>query len=445
MRKKLLRRRVISAAVALVLIVAAVLLTVYFTTREKTSGTLKEEKVVRDTLSSNLSSTGVIKDISTSAKIPLAALTVDDPEKLSDIVENDYTVALPYLLGEAGDTPVIYRVISVNEDYRGKGSKIDTSAENVVLATLAPAYFDWAAAAVYYQLEVDAGTTEAENVREYVLTLLLRDGGSDIDPKKFPDEFFAEDMSALVTVDTDMLSAMVLSEVSYLDSIEYTLKDLVCTEGELLLLDQSLLTVSYSEKFVSFVLSEYDVAGIHARMRKDERVYAAVGINALTGRELIAEIVRIESGANSSGVSYFTLLGRLVFPEIVKNADGTEKSDYTYYDEILTDNMVRYLGVNITDNVREEELLNNYSTTVTAQKTVVTDTLIVPTKCIYYDDSKKPYVVVLDAEKKEKRVYIKITLSTGTDAAVTAADGYTLNEGDVLRYTAEAGLIGSLF
>ena len=55
-----------------------------------------------------------------------------------------------------------------------------------------------------------------------------------------------------------------------------------------------LFTVSYSEKFVSFVLSEYDVAGIHARMQRDERVYAAVGINALTGRELIAEIVRIE-------------------------------------------------------------------------------------------------------------------------------------------------------
>ena len=79
MRKKLLRRRVIGVAVALALIVAAVLLTVYFTTRERTSGTLKEEKVVRDTLSSNLSSTGVIKDISTSVKIPLAALTVDDP------------------------------------------------------------------------------------------------------------------------------------------------------------------------------------------------------------------------------------------------------------------------------------------------------------------------------------------------------------------------------
>ena len=52
---------------------------------------------------------------------------------------------------------------------------------------------------------------------------------------------------------------------------------------------------------------------------------------------------------------------------------------------------------------------------------------------------------MLDAEKKEKRVYIKITLSTGTDAAVTAAEGYVLNEGDVLRYIADSTLIGSLF
>ena len=61
------------------------------------------------------------------------------------------------------------------------------------------------------------------------------------------------------------------------------------------------------------------------------------------------------------------------------------------------------------------------------------------------DDAKRPYVAVLDADKKEKRVYIKITLSTGVDAAVVAADGYTLNEGDVLRYIAESGLISSLF
>ena len=196
---------------------------------------------------------------------------------------------------------------------------------------------------------------------------------------------------------------------------------------------------------MSFALSEYDVAGIHARMQAGERVYAAVGVNALSGRELIAEIVKIDSAGNSSGVSYFSLLGRLVYPNVTEREDGTKKDDYTYYSPELTDTMVTYLGVNLRDNILADEVLVNYSTTVTAQKTVVADTLIVPTKCIYYDDAKLPYVVRQDADKKEKRVYIKITLSTGTDAAVVAADGYTLEEGDLLKYTAEAGLIGSLF
>ena len=89
--------------------------------------------------------------------------------------------------------------------------------------------------------------------------------------------------------------------------------------------------------------------------------------------------------------------------------------------------------------------MHGYSITVSAQKAVVENTLIVPTKCIYYDDTKSPYVTVVNADGKETRVYIKITLSTGTDAAVTAAEGYTLNEGDILRYIADATLIGSLF
>ena len=173
-------------------------------------------------------------------------------------------------------------------------------------------------------------------------------------------------------------------------------------------------------------------------LQKNERVYAAVSINALGGRELVADIISIEEGKNSSGIAYFTLLARLIFPENSENP-------YTYYDEFLTNNTVAYLGIDLKDNVREDELLDNYSVTVSAQKTVVENALIVPTKCIFYDDAKKPYLTVLDAEKKERRVYIKITLSTGTDAAVVAAEGYTLNEGDVLRYIADATLIGSLF
>lgn len=444
MRKKLLRLRILSFVIALLLVAAAVIVIVHFTKRDS-RGTLAEARVVRASLSSNLSSTGLVKDIKTSADIPLAAMTLEDPEKLSEIVENDYTVSLPTLLGEGSQGPILYRVTWVDEELIGKKTDLGTAETEKKLIELVPLYFDWEKAAEAYAIEVSLGTTEAESVREYVLSLLLREGVSDVDPSAFPDDFWREDTANKVEVTTEKLATMILAELSHLEDITYTLSNFTHKVGDALMLDSRLFTVGYSELFVSFALSEYDVAGIHKRMRDDERVYAAVGINALGGRELIAEIVKIESGSSTAGVSYFTLLGRLVFPEITENADGTESGDYTYYDGFLTDATVALLGVDLRDNLREEEILSNYSVTVTAQKTVVPNALVVPTKCIYYDDAKKPYVTVLDADKKEKRIYIKITLSTGTDAAVTAADGYTLNEGDVLRYTADSTLIGSLF
>ncbi len=443
-RKKLLRLRILSFTVALLLVAAAVVTIVYFAVK-KPAGTLAEATVVRASLSSNLSSTGLVKDISTSADIPLAALTVENPEKLSDIVKNDYTTSLLTLLGEGNQGPILYRVTWVDEALVGKKTTLGTEEAERKLIELVPLYFDWEKAAEAYALEVSLGTTEAGNVREYVLSLLLREGVSDVDPSAFPDDFWREDGDHKVEVTTKKLTDMILAELSHVENISYTLSNFTHTEGDALMLDARLFTMSYSELFVSFALSEYDVSGIHARMRNDERVYAAVGINALSGRELIAEITKIDAGSSSSGVSYFSLLGRLVFPEIAENADGTESGDYTYYDDFLSDATVSLLGVDLKDNIRKEEILSNYSVTITAQKTVEPNALVVPTKCIYYDDAKKPYVVVLDADKKEKRVYIKIKLSTGTDAAVTAADGYTLNEGDVLRYTADSTLIGSLF
>ncbi len=444
MRKRILRNRILWGACACLLIAASVMGIVYFATRNKPNGTLAEASVVRASLSSSLSSAGQIKDVSTKVALPVAALTVEDYDRLSDIEKNDYTVNLLTLFGENAEEKVLWRVLSINEDYSKKTVKLSTDDASEEIVTLAPTFFDWAAVTEAYEAEILFGTTDAGNVREYVLSLLLRDGGSSLDPSKFPEDFWRVDEAAAVTVTTDRIADMLLSEMSYLDELSYTLSSLSWNEGDILILDNNLFTVTYEEKFVSLVLSEYDVAGIDARMRNDERVYAAVSVNPLSGRELIAEIVRIGDAASSSGVTYFTLMARLVFPDITEKADGTEKGDYTYYDPYLSDETVHYLGIDLANNVRKEELLS-YSVTVTVQKTVVNDSLIVPTKCIYYDDDKKPYVVVLDSEKKEKRVYIRITLSTGTDAAVTAADGYTLNEGDVLRYTAESSLIGSLF
>lgn len=441
MRKRVLRHRILWGAVALLLIAASVTAIVYFATRERGTGTLAEAKVVRASLSSSLSSAGEISEVSEKVTLPLAALVAEDPEKLSEIEKNEYALNLPALLGEEGGTPILWRVISVNEKYHKKTVKLSTEDADADIITLAPVKFDLSKATEYYEKAEALGSTDAESVREYILMLILKDGLTDIDISRLPDEFWKEDLDEAVTLGTGRLRELLLAEMTYLDEVSYTVSGMTWDEGDLLVLDNDLFTVSYSEKFVSLVLSEYDVAGIHARMREGERVYAAVSVNALTGRELVAEIVKIGTGTPSSGVTYFNLMARLVFPEI----DESGKGSYLYYDSYLTDETVGYLGVDLRENVREEELLNRNSVTVTAQKTVENDALIVPTKCIYYTDDKKPYVVTLDADKKEKRIFIKIKLSTGTDAAVVPLDGYSLNEGDILRYTAESTLIGSLF
>lgn len=443
-RRKPLRLRILLIVMS-VLLVASLVTTIILITKKKPKGTLAEATVVRASLSSSISSTGVVEEIEFKTDIPLAAFTAESPETLSEILENDYTVNLITFLSEGSQGPFLYRVTWVSEQLADKKAHISTADAKQDIVRLAPAYFNWAAAEDAFEKATADGTTDAATVREYVLLLLLREGVSNIEPNVFPDEFWYIDESKTLTVDTSRINAMILKELKHLDKITYTLSGLTWDKGDMLVLDNKLFTVSYSELFATFTMSEYDIPTIHARLQNDERVYASVSINALTGRELIADIIKIEQGKSSSGISYFTLFGRLIFPEIVTDTDGAEKGSYTYYDEFLSDSTVAYLGVDVKDNIRENEILSGYSVTVSAQKAVVENTLIVPTKCIYYDDTKRPYVTVVDSDGKEKRVYIKITLSTGTDAAVTAAEGYTLNEGDVLRYIADATLIGSLF
>ena len=443
-RRKSMRIRIICAIVAVVILSTAIVLAVVLT-KDKPNGTLAEASVVRASLSSNLSSTGVVKTTKFSTAIPLAALTVEDVETLEEIEENDYTVNLIKMFSEGTKGPFLYRVVEVNEAMQSKTVKLDTKKEGVDIIKLVPLSFDWQLAQETYEIALLANATNAKNVQEYILSLMLRDGASDVDLSLVPAEFWREDGDAAITVNSERIGNMILSQLEHLEDIEFSISKMTWDEGDLLLLDNDLFTVTYSEIYVSFSLSEYDISGINARLLQKERVYASVSFNALSGRALVADIVKIQTGSVSGGVSYFTLLGRLIFPEQVKQADGTIHDSYEYYDEFLSDSTVNYLGVNLTDNLTREEMLDNYSVNVSAQKTVIEDTLIIPTKCIYYDDAKRPYVSVLDAEKKEKRVYIKITLSTGNDAAVVAADGYTLNEGDVLRYIAETGLIGSLF
>ena len=126
MKKRKLRIRILSIALAVVLVVAAVVTGVYFSSK-KNKGTLAEALVVRASLSSNLSSTGVVKNLAFDTSVPLAALTLENTETISDIIDNDYTVNLITLLGEGSQGPILYRVTWVEKDFVGKKTEFNTA------------------------------------------------------------------------------------------------------------------------------------------------------------------------------------------------------------------------------------------------------------------------------------------------------------------------------
>ena len=111
--------------------------------------------------------------------------------------------------------------------------------------------------------------------------------------------------------------------------------------------------------------------------------------------------------------------------------------------EIASCLMVNALGIDVNDILTREEVLVGYSVAVRVPQEVVYNSLIVPTKCIFYDSESKPYVTVRESGR-DKRVYVRILLSTGTEAAVEANSGYELNEGDKVVYRADDSLISSI-
>ena len=65
------------------------------------------------------------------------------------------------------------------------------------------------------------------------------------------------------------------------------------------------------------------------------------------------------------------------------------------------------------------------------------------TKCIFYNDANEPYVLVREGSR-ERRVAVTVTLSTGSDAAVTPKNEGELKEGDSIVYRADDSLLSSI-
>jgi len=440
---------IIRVAIAVVIVAVAVTVIILLT-RNNDSSKTSESVVSRGTLSSTISASGIVKEISSTTAIPLAAL-IYDVKDITELENASYEINWATILLNADQSPLAWRVDKVESIIADKKLRVDNDTGDRQLLTLTPVYFDVAAFKQAYEDAHGAGVSD-EAILGILLHILFQDNTGHMDPTTISEVFLKPNLSETRIVSTSFVDDLMKTSVSLDDSrMEYTLARVTYKEGDYLTLESTLLTASYKQLYVSYTVSEYDYREIAERLRADENVYAAVSVNALKGEKVLAHVQKMVSSTNTSGVSYYTLLGRLVFGREVELPPETEGGtplrtvDYTYYRDELTGDYIRRIGLPVDKTLEPEDVINGYSVTVTSQKKAVYDTLIVATKCIFYDDSKNPYVILLDEKGKEKRVYIRIILSTGTEAAVSPADGYALSEGDKIKYLGDSSLISSLF
>ena len=439
---------IIRSAIAVV-IVAVITVLIVLLARDSDGTKTSESAVSRGTLSSTISASGIVKEIKYSTDIPLAALIygVDDITKLEDAT---YQTNWANILLNADQSPLAYRVDRVESVISNKKLYVNENTEPMELLTLTPVYFNIAAYKEAYEAAQGSGASD-ETIVAFLLRILFEEPTGSVDISVISERFLIPDTSSTMVVSTSFVNDLMKSTVAAGTTLEYTLSRVTYREGDYLTLGSTLLSVDYDQSFVSYTVSEYDYREIEERLREGENVYAAVSVNALNGEKVLAHVQKMVSTSNVSGVSYYTLLAKLVYghpvelePE-VPEGDPVISVDYTYYQSELTGDYIRRIGLPTDRTLSPEDIINGYSVTVTSQKNAVYNTLIVPTKCIFYDDAKNPYVILLDEKKKEKRVYIKITLSTGTEAAITPAEGYSLSEGDMVKFLGDSSLLSSLF
>ena len=440
---------IIRIAIAAVIVAVAVTMIVLLTRNGDTSK-VSESAVSRGTLFSTISASGIVKEISSTTAIPLAAL-IYDVDDITELENASYETNWATILLNAEQSPLAWRVDKVEKVIADKKLRVDSDTGKQQLLTLTPVYFDVLKLRQAYE-EVHGSGESDETIAGMLLSILFQNGSGSVDPATISDAFLKPDPTATRTVTTAFVDDLMKKSVSPDDSrLEYTLARVTYKEGDYLTPESPLLTASYTQLYVSYTVSEYDYREIAERLRADENVYAAVSVNALKGEKVLAHMQKMVSSTNTSGVSYYTLLARLVFgrekvlPPETEGGNPRKTVDYTYYCDELTDEYIGRIGLPVDKTLSPDDIVNGYSVTVTSQKKAIPNTLIVATKCIFYDDSKNPYVILLDEKGKEKRVYVRIMLSTGTEAAVTPAEGYSLSEGDKIKYLGDSSLISSLF
>ena len=468
------KKRIIIAVAVLLILIAIVVVAVIYGVKSSEPETALET-VTRGSLQSSISSSGTITEVGVAVDVPLYAAVngIDDADSIGDYRDDfnwaDFILNSIYNDQFGNDLPALYySVISVNPDFVDATVKINTHDPATALFRVAPVVLNVENLKALYQEMKDSGAFDGEEVQHsllgFALAILLEPGGSDDTLPDDLESFFKIDSDNPIEVTTGYINDIVSTNLGGIDSsgIDYTLSNFRLKEKEWYGVQTKIFKVDFTQVYTSFTVNEYDIAKIDARLRADEKVYAALSVNALNGRKVLSEITEISKGASSGGVSYYGVVARVIFGEVVDldaaegelspiaeeylslNPGATGKIlDFTYYDSDLDAETVTGLGIDNRDILTRDEVLIGYSVAVRVQQEGIADTLIVPTKCIFYNDANEPYVLVREG-RRERRVAVTVTLSTGSDAAVTPKNEGELNEGDSIVYRADDSLLSSI-
>ena len=468
MRTKFWTKKNIIITVIVVVVVLALVAGIIVLSLQNKEVKTSEASVTRGSLSTSISASGVVASAGINEAIPLFAIVnnITDFESISEYAGDDFS--WNYAIINSSTAPIAYKVTYVNEELQNVKSTFYTGEENVVIMEVMPYFFDWSKIEEAKEEAILEGKlAPGSTTSDFLFMLLLTEKDN---PLYIPSEYLKISTNAdeKVTIDTDYINEIIknVASLEEMETLEYSITNLNAKEGDTLTIDYNVFKLAISQLYTSFTVTEYDVADIDSKLRSGKKVYAGVTINALGGRKVIADIQEIVKGSYSSGIAYYAVKAKIVFgleseldltkeENLLSNAAQVAKrkgnltlkyADFSYYDENLTPEAVEALGLDITDLVLREEVLENYSAAIRVQKTAVIDKLIIPTKCIFYDDAKNPYVLVT-REKKETRVYVKVLLSTGSEAAVEVKEERQekeLNEGDKIIYQADSSLISSI-
>lgn len=457
---------IITVIVAVVIIaLVATIIAISLTNNEVQTA---EASVTRGSLSTSINASGVVASVGVDEYLPLFACVNDvtDIESIVEYAGDDFNWTYAFI--NSNTAPIVYEISYVNPDFQDVKNIMLTTDDNQVIMEVMPYYLDWSKLEQAKDDAISEGKLSAgSTTSDFVFMLLFTNKDNPFD---IPSEYLQLSTNAndKVVIDTDYVKE-IIEKATLLEentAMEYTISNLTIEEGDTITIDQKLFKIAVSQLYTSFTVTEYDVADIDAKLRAGKKVYAGVTVNALNGRKVVADIQEIIKGSYSSGIAYYAVKAKVVFgveetldltneENLISSAahnahkkgeTSLKYASYTYYDEDLTPEKVEALGVDITDIVMREEVLENYSVAVRVQKTAVIDKLIIPTKCIFYDDAKNPYVLVT-RDNKESRVYVKVLLSTGSEAAVEVKnekDESMLVEGDKIVYKAESSLISSI-